>query len=92
MSDYFNLIVLLVEDTLLELAVNRGRRFQALPEFPGSSESARPRHDGTDLSSCSARKLSARVHGSICGFGDSWHWFCSMLAEKDIGSVFLVLM
>lgn len=92
MSDYFNLISGLDEHRLVELGVNRGKRFWAFPEFPGSSEGTCPPHDGTNLSSCSTRRLSANVHKSICGFGDSWLCFCSMLAEKDIGSVFLVLM
>lgn len=60
MSDYFNLIAGLVEDRLVELAVNHGRRFRAVPEFPGNSRSTCSPHNGLNLSSCSARKLLAR--------------------------------
>lgn len=81
MSHYFNLIVNLVEYRLVELAVNGSRRIQSFPELSGNSESTWPPHDGTNLSSCSARKLSASVHRTICGFGDSWPCFCS-LQEK----------
>lgn len=93
LSNYFNFIAGLVEDRLMELAVNHGRRFRPVSEFPGRSGSTCPSHGGTNVSSCSARKLLARVHKSTCGFGDSWCCFCNVLAEKkDIESVFLALM
>lgn len=83
-SSDFNLIAGLVEDRLVELAVNRGRRFRPVSEFPGRSGSTCPPHGGTNLSSCSARKLLARVRKSTCGFGGSCRCFCSVLAENDI--------
>lgn len=86
MSHYFNLIVNLVEDRLVELAVNGRRRIQSFPKFSeNNSESTWPPHDGKNLSSCSARKLSASVHRIICGFGDSWPCFCSLQVKTRIG-------
>lgn len=52
MSHYFNLIVNISEDRLVELAVNGSRRIQSFPEFSGNSENTWPPHNGTDLSSC----------------------------------------
>lgn len=50
------------------------------------TQSTWPARDGTNLSCYSAKKLSASVHRTICGFGDSWHCFCS-LQEKTWISV-----